>query len=68
MTERVRVAEERERLLVAIEAKVREGLTQRATRDELCPGEPMGALLGSRGGCLVTDLRRSDRPKRLPAA
>lgn len=44
MAERVRVAEERERLLVTIEARVSEGLTQCAARDELCPGEPMGAL------------------------
>lgn len=44
MAERVRAAEERERLLVTIESRVREGLPQCAARDELCPGEPMGAL------------------------
>jgi transposase len=44
MAARIRAAEEREALLRRVDARVRQGVSQMAARNEICPDQPKGAL------------------------
>ena len=44
MAARTRAAEEREALLRRVDARVQQGVSQMAARNEICPDEPKGVL------------------------